>query len=285
MLAVIVAAAAVPVQTAAQVPCIECGFTVSIVQWNGTATPEGIAGGTLRVTNTGDAADSYTIQVSVDNDTWTSQVEPEELTDVPPGEGLFASDENSATFDVRVLVPANTRANSVAAVTVTVTSQNSPELEETETLETRAKQVYDWTLDCTEAIEVQKSKRAEVDLTARNDGNGADRATITYTPLEGIVVSDPKAFDLGPREETTHQVEVGVGLRAEDGEYTIRWDLKSGGDPQATAQCTTVFTVTGGTTSGPGGEDGDHEDSPGPGLLIVAILPLLLALSRMRRRP
>lgn len=286
LVASLLAAAALAAPAAAQVEdvigCVNCDFDLVTVDWNGTARPGNVASGTFEIHNTGESRDSYTIRLETTDDDWAPESDPKKIDDLPAGKGIFASSENKASFAVALFIPERAAASASATIKIIVESENDDDLSKETTIQAQALQVYRWALDCTDQATVQKTKDTDIRLTATNTGNGPDRATVSFTPAQGFAIDGPRPFELDADSVGNQTIPVGVGLRAEDGPTTVRWDLRSGGDPEATAACTTTFDVTGGTDE----EDDETEngESPAGSVVFIASLAALVVLMA-RRRP
>lgn len=286
LLALLVAAlllAATPASAQSVLDCRGCAFTVTVTSWNGSAEPGGRIGGTFRIDNTGESADSYKVRIETGNESWPHDVEPDQTDDVPPGSGLFAEEGNHTNFTVTAVVPPGARAGARASFVVVVASQNMPEdddgREQTVRLDARALQTHAWRLDCTPTAHVAKGDDTTLNVTVHNTGNGDDDAVLRVDADPRFSTSALPRSSLGPGASERHEIVVGASLRLDDGDHAFAWSLVRD-DGATVASCESIVTVTGGTGDGTrDGTDDTGESPPLPPVPLIAVAGLgLLAL-------
>lgn len=268
----------------AQVPnpeCLNCAVAVRTLEWNPEGEPGSFVGGVIRVENTGESSDAYDVAVTTTDTAWIAEAEVVETGTLAAGSGVLAdTTANFRDIPLSVLVPLDARLGNETGITVTVTSQADAEVSASLSETVRSIQVFGWALDCTPTVSIMKTEKGVIALTATNTGNGADSAIVTTAPLNGLSIPDPQPITAAAGASVTEALDAGVGISLEDGEYTLRWDLDST-KSNATATCTTVLTVTGGTSAAPPAGD-TNKDTPAPAL--VPVLLLVLVLARRTRR-
>jgi uncharacterized repeat protein (TIGR01451 family) len=150
------------------------GVAIAPVSAAQSGNPGNMVTYTLRVTNTGNTTDSFTITVSAGT-TFTNVATPAAINNLAAGA--------SAPVTVTVSIPAGAAGGYSEAATVTVVSQGDPSQQATSTLTTTVNTVRGVVINPTADAQIgQRGGTVTYTLMVTNTGNATDSFTVTVSP-------------------------------------------------------------------------------------------------------
>jgi hypothetical protein len=191
---------------------------------SGVAAPGQAVTYTLTITNAGNAADTFALDVFTDTQGWVETIEPATIS-------LDAGAH--ATVEVIVSVPAGTAGGLSSPAIVRATSQTDPTVVASVALNTEAANVADLTLSPDHTVNLVPGLVMRYEHTLTNDGNFTDSVHLTAQSSQGWST------------EAQPVVEVPAG-----GATTVALSVTVPGDAPAGTVDTTVFTATSATMYG-----------------------------------
>jgi uncharacterized membrane protein len=166
----------------------------------GWGDPGGEVVYTLRVSNTGNCADAFT--VTLGGDVWPTVLSTTDTGSVAAG--------TVANVMVTVTVPAGAQCGDSDSATVTVTSQGDGSLVDSSTLTTTANPIYDVAVPATAAIEGDPGLPVTYTLSVTNAGNCVDTFNVNVSGNTWPASAPPSIGPIPPGQDSVLQVVVTI---------------------------------------------------------------------------
>jgi len=191
---------------------------------SGVAVPGQAITYTLTITNAGNAADTFALDVFTDTRGWVETIEPATI---------YLDADAYATIKVIASVPVGTAGGSSSSTVVRATSQTDPAVVTSVALDTAAANVADLTLSPDHTVNLVPGLVMRYEHTLANDGNFTDSVHLTAQSSQGWSTEAQPVVDV-PAGGTT----------------TVALSVTVPGDAPAGTVETTVLTATSATTYG-----------------------------------